>query len=395
MTLTEMQKELGLEAIPDVWCELFDEAQKNVKVLFDYNRITDIIDTYAIFTKYREDVLCAARELAEDEAAALYVSLVETAMRRGRSSEMTVSDIRNDTLRGRFALLFPHLINVPNSVKFLRDHGINEEMISGTLYEFERSVSLHETRTGVSGLLLSSFSWLKLIYENRLVRVGNLNFEMRKFTDRVKAFKNKSGEIKLLSEDLKIHQSGRPLGAALCTDEEGSFDALFSETETEYIGNPINKNGETERERIHLSKNEWELVLQSGDPVLGVHIPTGISLSEELCEQSYELCRTTFKNCFPEFKFKAFSCFSWMLYKGLEPLSKPNSNLVKFLNKFIPFQRRAPGVGIFVFVYMLDPKIDIKTIDYNTLPENTSLQRSIKQHYINGGRVYEDGGIFF
>ncbi len=393
MTIAEMQKELGLESVPTIWDELLEEGVKNIAYVFDLERIASIIDTYGVLTKYRDDVLCAAKELYEDEAAALYVSLAELSMRLGRISEITLQVIREDTHRGRFSLIFPHLLNVPRSVEFLRSHGISEEMISGTLYEFERSVDVHKTRTGVSGLLFSSFNWLRLIYENRLVRIGNLNFEMRGFAGGIKAFKNKAGDIKLLSTNMKIHKSGRPLGAALCNDEEGAFDAVFSENESEYIGNPLDGEGFVMREQIRLSKTEWELVIEPGTPVLAVHIPTGISLTEQLCEESYALARVTFKKCFPEFKFKGFSCISWMMERELEALSKPGSNLVKFLKKYIPFKRKAPGTGIFVFVYMLNPKIDVATLDYTTLPEGTSLQRAMKEYYINGGRVYEDGGI--
>ncbi len=395
ITLEKMQKELGIASIPEEWSKLVFEALRNQKTLFNIEKITDIIDKYGVLTKYKDEVIEAARELAADDAAALCVSLIDVSMRTNGAFSVTPYDIRPNTHRGRFALIFPYLLNVPRSVEFLKSHGISDEMISDTLYELERAIDVHVARTGVSGLLASSFNWLKLIYSNTLLRIGNLNFQMCGFGGKIMAFKKKTGEIMLLSASMRIHRSGRPLGAALCKNEDGAYDAVFTETDSEYIGNPIDENGVILNEQIHLSKDIWELALQPGDPVLAVHIPTGISLTEELCERSYALARKTFSECFPDYKYKAFSCMSWMMYRGLIDLTRPDSNLTKFLKKYTPFQRNAPGTGIFVFVYMLDPSIDVNTLDYKELPENTSLQRSIKQHYIDNKRVYEDGGIFF
>ncbi len=401
MTLSEFQLALGIDKAPPLWEEIFEDVSNHqkalAKILFDIERISDIIEEYKVLTAYRSEILQAAQELSRDDVASLYLSLTERAMQLEKLSAMPIMMLYPDTVGGRFSLLFPLLSSIPRNVAYLRSRGIDEEMIEGTLYEFDRAIEVYAARSGgIHALPVSSFYWLQLFYENRLVRMGRLNFELRyDFIGQLKAFRNRAGDIKLMSHELSIHNSGRPLGAALCTDEEGSFYAAVEETETEYIGNPLDPNGRTLPQKEHLSKSEWSLALEFGDKVIAVHIPTGGSLDSASCEASYALARKTFARCFPEFDYKAFSCVSWLMDRQLAALSKPGANIVAFLQKYIPFQRSAPGTDVFPFVFMTHPGANIAMIDHTTLPEDTGLRRAIKAHYINHGRIYEDGGIFF
>jgi hypothetical protein len=47
-------------------------------------------------------------------------------------------------------------------------------------------------------------------------------------------------------------------------------------------------------------------------------------------------------------------------------------------------------MGVFNFVFL---KHDVSNIDYEALPENTKLERKIKEKYLSGGAIYEMCGF--
>ncbi len=400
MHISEFQTALELPEISPYCRELFDALLPQLpslsQALLEEESLCRILEEFHIFPAYREEVLEAAREAKNDPVLALYLCMLQRAMEQKRIYEFPVKTVPGSHTASRFGLALPLLKNIPNNAAYLRSRGITEEMLRGTFYEFDRAIEVYSGRAGGEHRFpVSSFWWMQLVYENRLVRLGRLNMEMRNFIGNVKVFRNTAGELKLLAQDISIHKSGRPLGAALCKDEDGAIPAAVTETEDAYIGYPADSLGLFKREPVTLSKTEWAQVLAPGDPVIAVHIPTGGPLEESECERSYAMAKEVFSRCFPEFRFKAFSCISWLMDRQLEGVSKPGAKIVTFLRRYIPYTRPAPGVGVFSFVFALPPYIDVNDFDYAILPEDSSLRQSMKQHYLAGGRIYEDGGIFF
>jgi len=72
----------------------------------------------------------------------------------------------------------------------------------------------------------------------------------------------------------------------------------------------------------------------------------------------------------------------------LSKLLKPGSNITAFQRKFTRFPSVSSGKPCkFVFFKQY------KTLQ--ELPENTSLERVLKKHYLDGHYIYEPGGFFF
>jgi hypothetical protein len=67
---------------------------------------------------------------------------------------------------------------------------------------------------------------------------------------------------------------------------------------------------------------------------------------------------------------------------------RENSKVLQFASAYSKFPIHTEGEDVLNFVFYLKFKT------YFDLPEDTSLQRSLKKLYINGGRLYEYGGIF-
>ena len=60
---------------------------------------------------------------------------------------------------------------------------------------------------------------------------------------------------------------------------------------------------------------------------------------------------------------------------------RKDSNIINFQNRFEIFDEGETGTDFIEWLY------NTKTSDYNTLPEDTSLQIKMKQHLLAGGVI--------
>ena len=80
-------------------------------------------------------------------------------------------------------------------------------------------------------------------------------------------------------------------------------------------------------------------------------------------------------------------CRSWLLSPNISSCLSPESNIIAFENCFERFPIRSTGKELMSFLF---GKV---TSNYEELSETTSLQRKIKQIYLDGGFVYAGAGI--
>jgi len=96
---------------------------------------------------------------------------------------------------------------------------------------------------------------------------------------------------------------------------------------------------------------------------------------------------------YPDTDFKAFMCISWLLSPDLKALLKPTSNIISFQNRFYKFPVLCSGLDVFNFVF-LNVVSDISEVDLNALPQNSSLEKGLKNLYQSGDFIHEAGGVF-
>ena len=131
------------------------------------------------------------------------------------------------------------------------------------------------------------------------------------------------------------------------------------------------------------------MVLSESDSILNVHIPSSVSITPENTEASYCRAAEVVAACFPEFRPKAFACFSWLLDPQMRGMLKPTSNVLAFQSRYQRFAVKCGGQAVHSFLF----RKPVERIE--DWVEDTSLQRIVKQHYLNGGYIYEPGGVFF
>lgn len=115
--------------------------------------------------------------------------------------------------------------------------------------------------------------------------------------------------------------------------------------------------------------------LPSGTPVINVHIQKGADISPTACEDSFKKAESFFRKFFPEHDYKAFICYSWLLYPGNKKLLSENSNIVKFAKRFEIISEIKDREEAVERIYGKNYR---KKSDF---PQNTRLQRNTLNHF--------------
>jgi len=291
--------------------------------------------------------------------------------------------------------LFPLMAAMDDGYHSLLARGIDPEIVNNTYRSLDGCIDASSLREGKFSLSCLYFLWSILYVKGLVFNIRGLNFEIcPSFSYGVRAFSNHSGSTKLLMSEARLHRSGAILGSLCCTDSTGAYDGDFLETRAYYEGYETDTvTGMALRSRTRLDKSEWNQFLGPDDAVISVHIPAGFKLKEEACEAAYEAAREFFGFYFPEYRFRAFLCHSWLLSCELPMLLPPDSRILNFRSKYFRFPVLTEGIDVFIFVFELSPD-KTKNVNVDMLPETTSLMRRVKSLYQRGGSVGECAGVF-
>jgi len=138
-----------------------------------------------------------------------------------------------------------------------------------------------------------------------------------------------------------------------------------------------------------LLMRQAEMPCATGDLVLSVHIPeAGGPLAPAAVDASLATALTFFGERFPDERYAAFVCHSWLLDPQLEAYLPRESNVVSFLRRFrlAPAQPDDGDLSVRKFVF------GDTTSPLRTLPQRTSLQRAVVRHLDAGGHWHVRSG---
>ena len=122
--------------------------------------------------------------------------------------------------------------------------------------------------------------------------------------------------------------------------------------------------------------------------MISFHIPKNADFSAEHLDRAFSLGANAAKNFYPDFNLKCIFCVSWLLSPKLKEFLSPNSKITAFGDRYVRFPQKDEGKAVFTFVF--PPNIE----KYEDLPENTSLERGLKNLYLNGEYIYNTPGLF-
>lgn len=143
--------------------------------------------------------------------------------------------------------------------------------------------------------------------------------------------------------------------------------------------------------RLQFEMSSWRVppaksarcALSLGDPILDIHIAEIGPLLPDACDASIARAREFFPRHFPDFDFRAFGCWSWLLDPQLGEYLPTHSNIMMFQNRFraVPTEKRHDGPAV-QFVFRMHPDTPL-----DELPQRTTLERAVVSH-LRAGRKW-------
>lgn len=401
-TLESLMAEVGCAKYPERWNDIFDAAMQEYDAQGCYLTKTEFYDAlhakYDCFSKYGEVYKGAALQTAKDEALSRFLTLLAMALRDDEHRKEDLKEFSRPVAPEEKSRLAYDMVTglalcsqLESGAEIMRKRDFPEKLIKEILTQAVGGVSTSERKhNGAPGFEL--LGWSQHYINGKLLTIERLEIEfLSKFLGRAIVFRNKDGKIIALANDLALHRDGFALGSAHYEDEEGSWTADVEETEDSWYGFPFQENGYVSNEKIKLSKNEWVKVLEKGDPVIRLHIPPLGKMTSEMIDKTLEATKQFAAKHYPDFEYKAFACHSWLIDPQLDEILNEESNIVKFRRRFHSLTHKSKGQNVFNFIFN-KPDMDF---DLHDLPEDSSLQRALKNHYLSGKAIYELEGFFF
>ena len=137
---------------------------------------------------------------------------------------------------------------------------------------------------------------------------------------------------------------------------------------------------------FRIGQLEYELTTLDGADIVSLHIPTDVDLRPEVLRPSVKAGLAELYRLFPGCEGKPVYCHSWLLSPLLKELLPETSNILHFQQMFDLNPEGTPGNDVVLWVFK-NPKLPKE--DY---PENTSLQKKLKQFFLKGGQFLEGYG---
>ena len=388
MTVCNSVNELP-EELKDIYFKAMAEFKERGVFFLEDAYILDIQNRFSPYPKILTELLEGAKALRADGEYAFYALftfrvLIRRELYKKFSHLFDFDDVRHPYLA--FFILLP---TVENTFNTLTKRNIPTDIIKNVLCHYEECVFIYEERVGRRGMNKRYFDWLGHYVDCEMLNIDRLRFEIRKVGDPVYII-----ESRLNGERILLYCGGEMKADGLCKDtppySEDGFKAEFFETDEEIIAHRVLENGRCSPKIESFKKSEYSIILSPDDMCLGVHIPPKSKgkFTKEICLENYKRAVSVFKEHYPEYSFKAIRCESWMLSQELCDILDENSNILGFQKSYRIYPVPSKGEDVFNFVFKLKFK------SFRDMPEDTSLQRSIKKLYLDGKYVYEYGGIF-
>ncbi len=399
MQIKELMQAVNCKKWPESWEVYFPIAEKEYEengCIYAYPEYYEMLSVkYNVLKEFLPLFQESARKIQGDRDFELFLYFLCYVLNNSKNlkeelpqfsqpvSPKNCDDIKYDMLTG-----LAICSQLDTCYKNLIKRGLPEDIIEETMnVPFNGIRGFMQRHNGNYGYDL--LNWFQLSIRGELFQFDKLQAQINSFfyCD-VKVFQNEKGEKVALSVNQKIHPSGHIVGARFFEDEKDSFVSEFTETDEKYIGYPLNEKGLVENKKIVLDKKEWKLILEKGDPVIALHIPANASLEDEKVEKFLDFIKEFFKEYYPDYKYRAITIGSWLMDPQLSEILGENSKIVMFQKRFKKIQVASHGESVFKFVFK-KPNLDFEIKD---LPEDTSLQKKIKNMYLFNKAIYEAVG---
>lgn len=399
--LDKLFKNLNAKIESDYLIDAFNKAiSDNDEFYLTTDFVKKLNDFYDVIPRNYKALLLTVEKLKENLNLKLFVKILYHLIGYKKSFTETFKSLTLPSAYGESDILYDcaHALailgHVPNFFNELSKRGVDFSVARDTVRIFDINMESDSKIAGKPYLSLENFSYYKAYVYTNTLWIERLRFEISNGANYpIVVFKNKvDSQIKIAINGEKVSKNGLIVGSAGVDDDENSFSATLIEKDDFYEGYFVNEDNLCSNKSEKILKTDWEIIFMPTDNVLKVHIPSVGEFTPEKLIKSFEKAYQVFKNCYSEYNFKGFLTCTWFLSHGLKGIIKETSNIAGFRNCFKIFPMKKAGTSIFEYVFNL--KISsVNEIDYNSLLEDNSLRRGIKQKAKNGVIFHEFGGF--
>ncbi len=354
MHYTEFCRRAELTPSP-AWEALYREAQQSGEL----TRPPCTRQVERFYTVYTEQVQAAAAHIAADPVALRYYNLLR--LHYFSCAESILLPPRRGDVMRNFAPTLAMMANWVHTQEVLDTREVEEAVAARIRSKLESFLQDHEENFGYPATAAMFFSWAVHYLRPDLYPIGALEFEVTTMAENETVYRHR---------------------------ETGGAVWLLNPTQTDagYTGTVYRRGGQT-ADPVTLPREAYTLWVAPGEDILSVHIPKGTDLSAESCARTYREARDFFARHYPDKAFKAFYCRSWLMDPDLEKLLSPGSRIASFQRFYARYPFPSNGGEVFVFVHPTPFN------DYNELPERTTLERALKQRYLDNDPIYRYAGL--
>jgi hypothetical protein len=222
--------------------------------------------------------------------------------------------------------------------------------------------------------------WFRIIASGHLYRLGRLEFVPTRWDSPFRAYVHiHTQDVVLLAEaGQRFTDAGYVIGDLTWTS------TLIEEPDA-IIGTPISPRGAALPQPVRLPRDEWQIALGPGDPVLDMHVPAEGALTLDAIGDALAQAEPFFDHYYPDRTFVAYTCYSWLFSPQLESLLASESNILRWQYEGYLFPIDSGVEDILTFTF------GAKSINTATAPRDTRLRRALIAH-LQRGEVLCGGG---
>lgn len=390
MELSKIAESIGIEKYPAELDAIYASMPKNDEPACDLALIEQLQNEYNVFGEFYDLVVEMAKVINADENRSIWIKVaVEFAKDKSVAQARRVPVPKADGTQLTAILpLYILIPMIPMGIAEYRRRGFSEEVVVGAARSFGGAIRTVKTHTGMPGINWLYYYWQILFAKAAIFRTGGLQFELRVLPEAAVYLKNRTtGEIAVLMYKGLIHASGeQPVGSLNYEDDTGAFTVQFREDAENYYGHAV-RTGLIDKAESAYSKTEWICAARPGDQCLSLHIPRGADISKDALNAAIAQAYAIVEERYPEHNPVGLFGSSWILDPKLIGFTGEKSKITNLIRMFNVYPQKTGGKGPFGYVF---PK---NCDNYADLPEDTTLQRKMKQLYLDGDCIHEYAGV--
>ena len=335
--------------------------------------VEKVLGEYLLFLQDREDLLTLAQTYHDD----IYENGRYTL---GQVEGLQENDGREEGLL--FAALY--LARYERMDEVLAKRKIPGEYKTGALQNYKGLLEKNKScygSYGLRGMYRSGFT--NYLKPDKFI-LGRLCFQMTQFSSAYEVYRSKKD-----GTTLPIALPGfqyMPNGKRPPKSYEGELiEPHIRQDGDEMECFTFDEDGRLCTAPITLKASDYEKALKSGDDIISVHIPKEGRMTPELVDEAFALAEEFFPKYYPELNIKAYMCGSWLLNTDMKEFLSPESNIIRFQNRFRVVLTGVNGYSLYWHIFGVEKFVPLEELKPINKFQQTILDR------VKAGKVLYSG----